>query len=307
MFMKKDYLIIILGAALFLNGCKTLPKSSVSALTPAEKGGANVTQQSQNYNITVAVVPFAEKRAAVNKYGSVYRYLVPLAPYGTIRYERPEEARMFNTVKEFKFNITESLAKTFFDELQRVKIFDKVIFTHEPKETDADLILSGEVNSTLYEGKTYSYGISFLCPVLWTLGLPAGSSYNKLNIKLYLKKADTEELIWSYSFNKEKVIVQGLYYNWGKDLYNYESLIQEGMKAVTDDLKRKLSGIPLESLKVKRPEPAPPAPAPQEPSPPQPSSPPEEPQPQAQPQTTQEENISSAELPPQQPQEQPQQ
>lgn len=255
------YLVILgmLVLTLSLSGCKTISKST--SLTspprvvpsPIEEGQFPVLE---SYNLTVAVVPFTENRLDVNKSTRFYRYLIPLVPYGTAKYERPEEARIFNTVDEFKSNIRENLTKILFGELKRSKIFNNVIYTSKTEGVNADLILGGEVNSTLYEGKTYSYGVSFLGPVLWLVGLPAGSSYNKLNLTLHLKQSNSDELIWSYTFNKEKTVLQGLYYNRGRD-NNYINLMQDGMREIIEDLRQKLSEIPQEQLKAKVSEPKP--------------------------------------------------
>ena len=117
--------------------------------------------------------------------------------------------------------------------------------------------------NTLYEGKTYSYGISFLGPVLWCFGLPAGSSYLKLDLRLYLKKKSTDEIIWSYNIDKSKTDIQGLYY--GKDIKTYINLLSDALKPALTDLKLKLSQIPYEKLKDKQLQPQPPQPV-QEPA-----------------------------------------
>lgn len=234
-----------------LSSCGTLPKKT--------KKIDKVLQQ--NYHIIVSVMPFTEKRIKTNKYGSVYSYLIPLVPYGTIRYERPEDARMFNRPEEAQmFNnvidMPRSLTEAVYNELSKAKIFDTVTFSQEPEKTDCDLIFSGDVNSTLYEGKTYSYGISFLGPVLWSIGLPAGSSINKLSLTFYLKKRDTNEVIWSYKLNKEKSTVQGLYYNWGKEVNSYDDILKAGLTEMIEDMRNKLSKIPQNQLKAaKIPEP----------------------------------------------------
>lgn len=200
--------------------------------------------------LVVAIVPFAEKRGEAKSYGSVYKYLIPLVPYGTIRYERPDEARMFNIQDEVEFNMSENLLKITAGGVKESGLFDNVIITHTPLESKADLILSGDIYSTLYEGKTYSYGISFLGPALWCLGLPAGSSYKKLGISLYLKKTDTGETVWSYDLNKEKIVIQGLYRNWGKNMNSFVGLMEEGIEEVVADMRSKLRDVPIEKLKA---------------------------------------------------------
>ena len=240
-------------------GCRAIAKTALE-VSSSRKGFSRTSkeksiQPEEKKELSVAVVPFAEKRGNVKSYGSVYKYLIPLVPYGTIRYERPDQARMFNVQDEVEFNMSENLLKITVDAVKKCGLFGSVIMTPTPLESKADLILSGDIYSTLYEGKTYSYGISFLGPALWCLGLPAGSSYKKLGISLYLKKLDTGEIVWSYNLKKEKIVIQGLYHNWGKNMNSFVGLMEEGIEEVIADLRLKLSGIPLEKLKVRPPAP----------------------------------------------------
>lgn len=246
--------------ALALTSCLAMHKSIVrnsaadgSIVTPQQDIQQNIAKEERQLNLAVA--PFAEKRGELQSYGSVYKYLIPLVPYGAIRYERPDEAKMFNIKNEFEFNMSENLLEVLIAAVRNSSLFGEVILTPTPLASKADLILSGDIHSTFYEGKTYSYGISFLGPALWCFGLPAGSSHKRLNIELYLKKIDSGEVVWSYNLNKEKTLVQGLYHNWGKDVNSFANLMQEGVKEAIADLRLKLSEIPFDKLKVKSPEP----------------------------------------------------
>ena len=250
-------------AALSLTGCSRVGQAVIktSEIPSASESLAPGFVPSENKaRLSLAIVPWGEKRGSLKSYGSVYSYLIPLSPYGTMRYERPDEARMFNTQNEFEFNMSENLLKILVDGVKRqCGLFSSVIITPTPLESKADLILSGDLYSTFYEGKTYSYGISFLGPALWCLGLPAGSSHKKLDIMLYLKKADTGEVIWSYNIKKENTVIQGLYHNWGKNVNSFVLLMQEGVREAIADMQIKLKAIPLEGLKVPVPR-CPPAP-----------------------------------------------
>lgn len=251
--------------ALILTSCLAVNKSTVKSdnedvpVVTAQPNQQNLQQEvslkEQKYELSLAVVPFAEKRGNLKNYGSVYTYLIPLAPYGTIRYERPDEAKMFNVQNEFEFEMSENMLKILVSAVRGSGLFGEVILTPTPSASRVDLVLSGDIYSTLYEGKTYSYGISFLGPALWCFGLPAGSSHKKLNIGLYLKKIDTQEVVWSYNLNKEKTVIQGLYHNWGRDVNTFANLMQEGVKEAIADLRSKFSKIPFDKLKVKSPEP----------------------------------------------------
>jgi hypothetical protein len=247
---------------LTLASCSAMNKSIVrdsaavvSKVIPQQDIQQNIAKKEERRALNLAVAPFAEKRGELQSYGSVYKYLIPLLPYGTIRYERPDEAKMFNIQNEFEFNMSENLLEILITALRNSSLFSEVILTPTPLASKADLVLSGELYSTLYEGKTYSYGISFLGPALWCFGLPAGSSHKRLNIELYLKKIDSGEVVWSYNLSKEKTLVQGLYRNWGKDVNSFANLMQEGVKEAIADLRSRLPQIPTDKLKVKSPEP----------------------------------------------------
>lgn len=255
--------IFFIITALLLAGCSSINKSGIIKAPPGEASRNNArsrnSAEEKKYTPILAVTPLLEKRGNLKSYGSVYKYLLPLVPYGTIRYERPDQAKMFNTPHEFEFNMSENLLKLLIDTVKKSGLFDNVILTPTPLESNADLILSGEIYSTIYEGKTYSYGLSFLGPALWCLGLPAGSSYKKLTIELYLKKKDTGEQIWSYAINKEKTVVQGLYHNWGKDVNSFAALMEEGVKEAIADMRLKLAVIPTFAPALQPPVPQPPA------------------------------------------------
>lgn len=249
--VQKSSLFFIM-VLVFLSGCQTLNKKNNILKTSGEMATLSVSQEEKKYDLNIAVVPLAEKRGALKKYGSVYTYLIPLVPYGTIRYERPDQARMFNTQDEFEFNMSENLLDVVVAAIRSSNLFNSVIVTPTPLESKADLILSGELYSTLYEGKTYSYGISFLGPALWCFGLPAGSSHKKLGLTLYLKKVDSGEILWSYSINKEKTVIQGLYHNWGKNVNSFIGLMEEGIKEAILDIEQKLSNLQIEKIKAKK-------------------------------------------------------
>lgn len=262
--------IFFIITALLLAGCSSINKSGIIKAPPGEASRNNArsrnSAEEKKYTPILAVTPLLEKRGNLKSYGSVYKYLLPLVPYGTIRYERPDQAKMFNTPHEFEFNMSENLVKLLVDEVRRSALFDSVVLTPTPLESKADLILSGDIHSTLYEGKTYSYGLSFLGPALWCLGLPAGSSHKKLTIGLYIKKKDTGEQIWSYSINKEKTVIQGLYHNWGKDVNSFAALMEEGVKDAIADMRLKLTNLSMEKLKAQEPQAPAPVPAPQPPA-----------------------------------------
>lgn len=236
--MKKIFLVCLI--VIFLSGCAQTSKF----VYPSKAENLIQLYKETKYNLRVAVLPFEEKRGDINKSNYIF-YLIPLMIVTSGRYERPDAARPFLTTSEFDFDVSEDIAKAVVTSLKRSNLFKDVFFTFGGESINADLVIKGDIESMRYIGKLYSYGISVACPVLWLLGLPAGTSYNELSLRLYLTKKDVEEPIWEYAFTKESLIVQGIYYNWGKDVKGYTSLLEEGVNDAVQSLDRKLSSINL--------------------------------------------------------------
>jgi hypothetical protein len=149
---------------------------------------------------------------------------------------------MFNTIAQYDMQLDEDLAKAATRSFEESKLFERVYFTFGGETREADLILRGSARHTTYDGKIYSYGLSVFGPALWFIGLPAGSSRNVLDIALSLTDRDNREL-WSYAFDGDESITQGLYYNWGNDTLHFASLFQAAMNGALEDLAQELPRI----------------------------------------------------------------
>lgn len=231
----RKYCFLLLVASVILSGCGTTGKF----VYPANYQKLVRLYEQPKYDLTVAVLPFEDMRGDVNSMGGFYLYLIPLVPYGSMKYERPDAANFFNTITKFEFDVTEDLSKAVVVSLQRSGLFKDVFFTFGGEKANADLIIKGKIISTDWVGKIYSYGLSAVGPVLWFFGLPCGSSYNKISLELELNDKKPSK-IWGYTLTKEKTIVQGYYYSFGHDVKSYASLMQEGMNEAVKDLNNKL-------------------------------------------------------------------
>lgn len=244
--MKKLCVIVIVLLSLLMAGCGTYAKFTY----PSDFNKLIQLYEKPKYPISVGVLPLDDKRLNVNNFGGYFLYLIPLMPFGHVQYTRPDSARMFNTIAQFEFNPTEDLAKAIATSLRRANLFENAYFTYGG-DSGPDLLVKGSILSTDWEGKIYSYGLSVYGPLLWFFGLPCGSSNNQLKLELYLNRTDTKELIWDYSFEKEKRVVQGLYYNFGHDVKAYTDLMEEGMNEAIKSLDERLRNVPLEKIKKK--------------------------------------------------------
>ncbi len=187
------------------------------------------------YSKKVIVTPFEEMRGSKNQAGTYWLYLIPLMPYGWGQYERPDAARMFNTINEFTFTPSEDLAKAAAYSLRRSNLFEDVFFSFGGDKDKADFVFEGEILSTKYRGSVWSYGLSVYGPLLWFIGLPAGRSYNDLSLALRMKDISAKKLLWEKTYQVNQRITQGLYYSSGHDARGYSMLMQNVMNdAITE-------------------------------------------------------------------------
>ena len=219
-----------------LSGCGTTAKF----VYPDNVQRLVILSERPIYNKKVAVTPFEEQRGSSNVSGSYWLYLIPVMPFGFGTYERPDAARMFNSVSEFHFDVVEDLAKASVTSIRKSGLFEDVFFTYGGEKDKADFIFSGKVISTKYEGAIYSYGLSVYGPLLWWVGLPSGSSENHLAVQFNLIDRLTNATVWQYSHTSQNKIIQGLYYNYGHDVKGYASLMEDAMNGALLDMRKSL-------------------------------------------------------------------
>ena len=223
--------------ALCLGGCNTQAKWTY----PVDPS-ALYRSQGEPAERTVAVLPFREARPLTNNSATYLLYLIPVFPFGWATYERPEAARLFNTIDEYELALDEDLAKAAARSLEESGLFERVYFTFGGETREADLVLRGTAVRTTYDGRIFSYGLSAAGPAIWFLGLPAGTSTNRLELGLSLSDADGRE-VWSYAWSGRHSITQGFYYNWGNDALHFASLFARAMNDALQDLAGRLPEI----------------------------------------------------------------
>lgn len=236
MVKKVISLLLICLSFLMLSGCGTTAKY----IYPAN--GRNLIQFEKQpaYEKTVAVTPFEEMRGDKNQSGTYFLYLIPLMPYGFGQYERPDAARMFNTISEFDFDASEDLAKSAAYSFRRSRLFKDAFFTFGGDKNRADFLLEGEILSTTYKGSMWTYGLSVYGPLLWFFGLPAGTSQNDLTLALKFTDLKSGDLVWENNYDMSQKITQGLYYKFGHDVRGYAYLMQDIMNQAIEDINREL-------------------------------------------------------------------
>lgn len=161
-------------------------------------------------NKTVVVLPFNDNRPKIENFNLYFLYMIPIALFGYGKYEYPEKAMWFTSINSFDFNPSIDLARATSTNFQNSKLFKDVIFSNTPGEYKSDYTLEGQINSLIYTGRRFSYGMSYFSYILWALGAPMGTSFNCVSITLYLKDKN-QNILWQYSSEKEHYKVQWMY------------------------------------------------------------------------------------------------
>ncbi len=244
--MKGRTALACLVAMMMLLGCNTQAKWTY----PVNPQNLYKTS-GEGSNLTIAVLPFREDRPVRNRSATFLLYLIPLMPFGWVTYERPEAARMFNTIASYEMQLDEDLAKAAARSLEQSGLVRKAYFTFGGETREADYVLRGTAEETRYYGRIISYGLSVYGPLLWFVGLPAGTSANAVRFSLVLEDLDGEE-VWRHEFSGETSITQGLYYNWGNDTINFAVLMEKAMNRSLADLDRALPALERRALEHRR-------------------------------------------------------
>jgi hypothetical protein len=229
--MKTRCFFLLICISLLI-GCGTTAKF----VYPANPANLVRLAEKPRYEKEIAVLPFDELRGDKNTAGTWWLYLIPLMPCGWAEYQRPDSARMFFSIRDFQFDSHEDLAKAAASSLRISGLFKDAYFTFGGEKGNADLLFTGQIKSTTYEGAIYSYGLSVYGPILWLIGLPGGSSENDLVLQFELKDAKTKEKLWEHTYRGQKKIIQGLYYNLGHDVRGYAELMEDAMNEVILDM-----------------------------------------------------------------------
>ena len=181
---------------------------------------------------TLAVLPFADKRSSENN-NSVALYLIPLMPFGYQDLNAPETIPgHLNSGLWTNYNPKEDFAKALVEDLNNTNIFKEVVFSYSIK--DSDYNIKGEILSTHYKGKLFSYGLSVYGPVLWYIGFPATSVSNILETKLSVINSKTKEVVFTKTYKSDEYKKLGWLYKLPND-FQYPELLRVIYKDFVND------------------------------------------------------------------------
>lgn len=195
----------------------------------------NLNSSSNLQKATVAVLPFSDKRLNEN-HNNYAMYMIPLFPFGYQDLNSPETVQMHaNSGMWLNYNPKEDFAKAAAEELNSTKIFKEAFFSTSHR--DSDYYLSGEIVSTDYNAKLFSYGLSVYGPLLWYIGLPATHVANDLKVKLSLVNSKTKKVVFAKNYMSDHYSKTGWIYSLPND-FRYPEMLAEVYKQFVKDLSK---------------------------------------------------------------------
>jgi hypothetical protein len=193
-----------------------------------------------------AVAPLLPLRVAVRPFQDFRGFevvdhrllgLIPLVPYSTRSYERPERA---GTQPGFMFNPARDFPRALVDELRQNGFFREVVYDLGADERDVDLIVSGKVTSTRFVRKRMTYGLSVFAAdrlglFLALAGLPTDIYECAVSFTVEVRRASDDIVVWSHEVEGSRLNFVGAYYGSGR-YDDFAGLLRQGLHAAMASL-----------------------------------------------------------------------
>ena len=218
-FKRNASFLVAVAFGLLLAGCSTKagwqyqPSASRVSTSPAPA--------------TVAVEHFQDQRGTENS-----RYfwvcVIPLVPYCSASYKRPENANGFLTEAAYNFRPSDDLAQATAAELTQAGLFREVYVTNRTADPNAQVLIRGTIVSTGWDGSAYGYLVGPYAGVFYLLGLPIGSVQDTLSLKLELVDNSNGQVLWTHEISQSYEKTEGFYYNYAED-FGYPQMFRDGI------------------------------------------------------------------------------
>lgn len=167
------------------------------------------------------MLPFSDKRS--NENSDRYNlYLIPLMPFGYQDLSSPESVPVHaNSSLWMNYNPKDDFAKAMAEELNSSGLVDEASFANSNR--GYDYYIKGELISTEYKGKLFSYGLSIYGPILWVI-LPATHVANDLEVRLSLIDTKSQKVVFAKNYKSEHYSKIGWIYNLPND-FRYPEML----------------------------------------------------------------------------------
>ncbi len=166
-----------------------------------------------------------------------WKAAIPLVPYGDTIYERPEAAEHPEQVDIVRFDPPQDFAKAIAAELNQAGIFSSVKYAKDVQQEPAEVALRGQLRSTEWKRRLYSYLLAPVGVVFWMLGLPMSETTTDLELDLRLTPVnEPNKALWSMTMDYEGSQLDSPYYNLKDAAESYPEALQEALKPAIADL-----------------------------------------------------------------------
>lgn len=161
-------------------------------------------------------------------------YVVPLFPFGWQDFKVPEgsSGHVFSHLW-INYKPTEDFPKALASELQNARVFKEAHFDFG--RGDAEVIVSGKILNTDYSGKLITYGLSVYGPVLWLIGLPAGTVSNDPSVEIHCIDANSNRQLFAKTYTVPTYSRWGWIYSMPND-FNYPDMLKDIYMQFVSDL-----------------------------------------------------------------------
>jgi len=194
--------------------------------------GGRLHRSAASHKLTIAVMPFEDDRPLENSNAGFYVAMIPLVPYGTAVFNRPEAASVYS----YGFEMPDDLARAAEDSLRRSGMVRRSFFTYGSDLDEADYVLRGVTNSTTYKRTVTFYGLSLPGDLLWLLGFPTGNNEVSLDLNLRLESPDGQ-VHWEFASTEHLKKTQWIYaQGTTRVLKDLPSLMENTMNDALADL-----------------------------------------------------------------------
>jgi len=166
-----------------------------------------------------------------------WKATIPLVPYGDTIYERPEAVENPEQVDVVRFDPPQDFAKAIAAELNQAGIFSSVKYVKDVQQEPAEVAFRGQLRSTEWKRRLYSYLLAPVGVVFWMLGAPMSETTTDLELDLRLTPVnEPNKVLWSMTMDYEGSQFDGPYYNLKNAVESYPEALQEALKPAIADL-----------------------------------------------------------------------
>jgi hypothetical protein len=188
-------------------------------------------------NQKAVVLPYRDARPNENT-NMILMYMIPVVPFGWTTQDTPEGVMQHITSSLWNnYKPVEDYPKALVEDLRQSGLFSEAFFDF--KENDADYVIQGTIETTRYAGRIYSYGLSVYGPMLWFIGLPAGTASNDLAIEISCIEKKSRRTILTKRYTAPTYSATSFLYVMAND-FNYPEMLATVNKQFVEDLRAAL-------------------------------------------------------------------